>query len=131
EQTPTASVVLNVTRDVAPEQGQAIANLVAGSITGMSPNSVRIVDQKGTLLSEAYDEDPLVGSGSKQVEYVSKIERRISRSASQMLNPVLGQDNFIVQVSANVDFSQIEETSENLDGTPFLLQENVVSDSSL
>lgn len=131
EQTPTASVVLDLTRNIDAEQVKAIANLVSGSITGMDPKSVRIVDQKGTLLSEAYDDDPMVGSGSKQLEYISKIESRISRRASQMLIPILGQDNFIVEVSANVDFSQVEETSEKLDGTPFLLQESTVSDSSL
>lgn len=131
EQTPTASVVLDLTRAIDAEQVKAIANLVSGSITGMDPKSVRIVDQKGTLLSEAFDDDPMVGSGSKQLDYISKIENRISQRASQMLVPVLGQENFIVEVSANVDFSQIEETSEKLDGTPFLLSENTVSDSSL
>lgn len=131
EQIPTASVVLDLTREIDAEQVKAIANLVSGSITGMNPESVRIVDQRGTLLSEAYDDDPMVGSGSKQLEYISKIESRISKRASQMLIPVLGQNNFIVEVSANVDFSQIEETSEQLDGTPFLLQESTVSDSSL
>lgn len=131
EETPTASVILDLTRDIDAEQVKAIANLVSGSITGMDPKSVRIVDQKGTLLSEAYDEDPLVGSGSKQLEYLSKIERRISQRASQMLLPILGKDNFIVEVSANVDFSQVEETSETLDGNPVLLQESTLSDSSL
>ena len=131
EQTPTASVVLDLTRSISGDQVNAISNLVAGSITGMNPNSVQIVDQRGNLLSSSVDNDPLVGSGNRQMEYTAKIEGKISQRAQDMLTPILGKNNFRVQVSADIDFSQIEETREQLEGQPVMVQETTVTDSSM
>lgn len=131
EEKPTASVALNLTRDISSDQVNAIANLVAGSVTGMDPRAVQVVDQKGKLLSKSVDNDPLVGSGSRQMDYTAKVEANIESRAAEMLIPILGRDNFRVQVSADIDFSQIEETREQLEGQPVLLQETTVTDSSM
>lgn len=128
---PTASVALHLTRDIDGDQVNAIANLVAGSITGMDAKSVQVIDQKGKLLSESVDNDPLVGSGSRQMDYTANLESNVEKRAAQMLIPILGRENFRVQVSANIDFSQIEETSELIEGQPILIQETTVTDSSM
>jgi type III secretory pathway lipoprotein EscJ len=51
---PTASVMVRMAkgRKLADGQVSAIVNLVAGSVPGLSPDAVRVVDQHGRLLSD-------------------------------------------------------------------------------
>ncbi|MEX0759840.1 MAG: DNA repair protein RecO, partial [Tistlia sp.] len=65
-----------------------------------------------------------------QLAYVSPRERRIASRAEDMLEPMLGNENFRIRVAANVDFAQVEETREVLDGEPILLSETSVVDNT-
>lgn len=118
EEKPTASVVVDLQpgRTLEPGQVEAIANLVAGSISGMKPESVSIVDQAGQLLSsELGDKGGFAKLSVQQNEYVRKLEQESKQRASDMLYPLLGTGNFRVQVAANVDFNTVEETREEID----------------
>jgi len=115
------------------EQGQisAIVNLVAGSITGMKPESVTVVDQSGKLLSQEINGDAsLTHMSVQQMEYVRRQEDYIRQRAADMLYPVLGNDNFRIQIAADVDFSKVEETKEALDPARLLRSENVKEDKN-
>ena len=48
-----------------------------------------------------------------------------------MLLPILGEGNFRIQVSSDVDFSVVEETREMVDPQNVLTQEFIKSDSTL
>ena len=56
---PTASVMVRMAhgRQLGDSQVTAIANLVAGSVPGLSAEAVRVVDQHGRLLSQAHGAD--------------------------------------------------------------------------
>lgn len=130
ELSPTASVMLDLTAPLNESQVESIVNLIAGSVPGMKPGAVSVVDQKGRLLSAGLNaEEPARVSG-KQMEYVSQLESRIVRRASDMLEPLLGTSNFRIRVAADVDFSKVEETREVLDAEPILLSENRVLDNA-
>ena len=130
EQSPTASVMLDLTTPLNESQVESIVNLIAGSVPGMKPGAVSVIDQKGRLLSAGLNaEEPARVSG-KQMEYVSQLESRIVRRASDMLEPLLGTSNFRIRVAADVDFSKVEETREVLDAQPILLSENRVLDNA-
>ncbi|MFE8729885.1 lateral flagellar M-ring protein FliFL, partial [Aeromonas hydrophila] len=80
EEKPSASVMLDLQPGQAMEPGQveAIANLVAGSISGMKPGAVTIVDQAGQLLSVELGDKAGFGKQSvQQMEYVRKLEQYI------------------------------------------------------
>lgn len=55
--------------------GLAIVNLVAGSVPGLSPDAVRVVDQHGRLLS-----DPST-KGSDRLELQARMEDKAARAA--------------------------------------------------
>lgn len=130
EQSPTASVMLDLTAPLNESQVESIVNLIAGSVPGMKSGAVSVVDQKGRLLSAGLNaEEPARVSG-KQMEYISQLESRIVRRASDMLEPLLGTSNFRIRVAADVDFSKVEETREVLDAQPILLSENRVLDNA-
>ncbi|MBO2901579.1 lateral flagellar M-ring protein FliFL [Aeromonas dhakensis] len=134
EEKPSASVMLDLQPGQAMEPGQveAIANLVAGSISGMKPGAVTIVDQAGQLLSAELGDKAGFGKQSvQQMEYVRKLEQYIRQRASDMLYPMLGTGNFRVQIAADVNFNAVEETQQQLDPQGVVTKESSKSDKTI
>lgn len=126
EQTPTASVMLDVAIGQDPDlaQVEGIVNLVAGSVPGMTNDKVSVIDQNGQLLSDQLANGSMnKGLSQRQVEYGRSLEQQLVQRAKDMLYPILGANNFRVQVTADLDFNAVEETRESLDKEPVLLQE--------
>ncbi|MEO9750505.1 MULTISPECIES: flagellar basal-body MS-ring/collar protein FliF [Marinobacter] len=111
--TPTASVFLEVIagRRLEQEQIASIVNLVAGSIPEMSKDNVTVVDQSGNLLTGRDD-----GGDSQQIEdqydYTSRVEDRLARRVASMVRPVVGDGRFRAEVTADLDFSSVEQAEE-------------------
>ncbi|WP_068763813.1 flagellar basal-body MS-ring/collar protein FliF, partial [Oleiphilus sp. HI0066] len=110
---PSASVLIEVPamRGISREQVEAIVNLVAGSVPEMMKSDVTVVDQRGNLLSKnnETEEDARV---SREFEYSRKIESVLNNRITSILDPVLGSGRFRSEVSADVDFTEIEEAEE-------------------
>ncbi|OYD25774.1 flagellar basal-body MS-ring/collar protein FliF [Oceanimonas baumannii] len=126
EQTPTASVMLDVVpgQEPDPAQVEGIVNLVSGSVPGMTRKNVSVIDQRGQVLSdELAVNGQSRGLSLRQMEYTRQLEQQLAQRARDMLYPVLGASNFRVQVTASLDFNAVEETRESLDQTPVLLRE--------
>ncbi len=110
---PSASVFVEIYagRSLSKLQVSSIANLVASSIPELEVRDVTVVDQKGTLLnSQNVDEE--VGMAAKQLEYSQKVEDRIASRVSGILEPVVGRGRFRAEVSADLDFTAVEQTDE-------------------
>ncbi|WP_181363444.1 lateral flagellar M-ring protein FliFL [Aeromonas sp. HMWF015] len=134
EEKPSASVMLDMQPGQSIEAGQveAIANLVAGSISGMKPGAVTVVDQSGQLLSAELGDKVGFGKQSvQQMEYVRKLEQYIRQRANDMLYPILGSTNFKVQIAADVNFNAVEETQQQLDPQGVVTQESNKSDKTI
>ncbi|EAT12545.1 flagellar M-ring protein FliF [Bermanella marisrubri] len=110
---PRASVFLEIYggKGLKREQAEAIINLIASSIPELPVENVTLVDQKGNLLSkEGQDEEDLLAT--KQFDYTRKVENSLHQRVQRILEPVLGSDNFQAEVSADVDFTMVEQTQE-------------------
>ena len=130
---PSASVMLDLYSgsNIQPENIESIVNLVAGSVTGMTPERVQVVDQNGNHLSSAISANKdITQARDRQLKYTQELEQSLIGRASSMLQPILGQDNFQVQVSAKVNFNQVEETKESLDPVSVVTQENQSSNET-
>ena len=110
---PTASVFVELFsgRRLESDQVSAIANLVASSISSLSEKDVTVVDQRGRMLNGKERNSDLLLAG-KQLEYSMKIEQNLLESVNNILLPVVGQGRFKAQVSAEIDFTAIEQTEE-------------------
>lgn len=110
---PTASVLVEMYggRTLDPGQVMAIVNLVATSVPEMDKSGVTVVDQKGNLLSDLGDNSALSMAG-KQFDYTRRMEGMLTQRVQNILQPVIGNDRFKAQVSADVDFTSVESTSE-------------------
>lgn len=122
----SASVVVTLkpSRELKSEQIAAIINMVAGSVAGLDPSRVTLVDQNGNLLSARVDlsEGFEAGQGNEAARYYQEETRR---NVHDLLAPVLGADNFKVSVTADVDNDRIKETHEQYGETPRLTSEAV------
>lgn len=117
EKLPTASVVLKLKSGSQLSQNNvtAIVNLISSSVEGLVPGKVTLLDTKGRLLSKENDEDPLAVSSSKQYEMKQSVENYLALKAQNILDNVVGYENSIVKVDADINFDQIEKTMELYD----------------
>ncbi len=111
---PSASVLVELYpgRGIKPEQVKAIANLVASSISELQLDKVTVVDQKGNLLSMGVEESEELLLAGKQREYTRKLENDINQRINRILEPVVGTGRYKAEVSANVDFTAVEQADE-------------------
>lgn len=114
EQKPTASVMLSLYAGRALDQGQiaGIAHLISSSVPQLPMGNVSIIDQNGNLLSQLKSKLTEAGLDPAQLKYVRETENDIIKRIEEILKPVLGAENFKVQIAADIDFSQSEQTAE-------------------
>lgn len=110
---PTASVFVEVFagRSVDPAQVKAIMNLVASSVPGMKMADVTVVDQHGNLLSTGEDSADLL-LAEKQHKYSKEVESSVIKRINSILEPVVGSGKFRAEVSADIDFTAVEQAAE-------------------
>lgn len=113
QQKPSASVMLTLHpgRTLDRAQAAGIVHLVSSSVPELSPRAVSVLDQRGALLSGT-EEDSGKSLNEQQLQYVAQVEKSYVARVSELLEPVVGRDNLRATVTADVDFTQVESTSE-------------------
>jgi flagellar M-ring protein FliF len=111
---PSASVLVDLHPGRVLEKGQvaAIAHLTASAVPNLPVASVTVVDQRGKLLSDDEDANGLALT-ERQLAYTRSIEERHAKAVTGLLEKIVGPDAVHVQVAADVDFTQTEQTSES------------------
>ena len=80
----------------------------------MLPESVTVVDNFGNLLTRTAENNPL-GLTSAQAELKRTQEELLRSRVMQLLSPVVGAANVRSQVNLTLDFTQVENTTEDYD----------------
>lgn len=113
----SASVILTLEpgNRLSSNQTAGIASLISGSVEGLSPNSVVILDQLGNRLSDDTDESSGGDMGSVQMQIKQKSEAYLTEKGQSMLDRVLGAGNSIVRVSVEHDFEKRMREIESID----------------
>lgn len=112
KQPPTASVLLQLHpgKTLDRQQVAGIVHLVSSSVPELNPKNVSIVDQHGNLL--ASERQGAAGLDAAQLDYVARIEGDTIKRIEDILEPIMGRGNVRAQVTADVDFSQVEDMAE-------------------
>ena len=116
QQKPTASVLLSLHpgRNLDRAQLAGIVHLVASSVPEMSPSAVSVLGDTGKLLSTPTDgSGGVLGVDAEQLKYVRQVEQQYSQRILDILEPIVGRSNVKAQVTAELDFSQTESTTES------------------
>jgi len=113
QQKPSASVVLMLRggRTLDRSQLAGIVHLVASSVPELQTKDVSVLDQTGALLTENNDRN-VQGLDASQLQYVNEMESGYTKRIQELLEPVVGRENLRASVTADIDFSQSEATSE-------------------
>ncbi|MDX1346922.1 MAG: flagellar basal-body MS-ring/collar protein FliF [Thiomicrorhabdus chilensis] len=121
QQKPSASVAVKLYpgRSLNEEQVSSIVYLVASSIPNMDVKDVTVVDQHGNLLTGDAHSSGTLNMSIKQLDYTRMVEETLSSRIIKLLAPIVGGDNKVrAQVTAELDFTQQEQTRENYEPDP-------------
>jgi flagellar M-ring protein FliF len=115
QQKPSASVLVSLNSGQTLERSQlaGIIHLVSSSVPEMNPTAVTVLDDSGKLLSTPPDGSNGSAGDTQQLQYVQQLEQLYRRRILDILEPVVGPGNVKAQVTAEIDFSQTESTSES------------------
>ncbi|SDY41292.1 flagellar M-ring protein FliF [Allochromatium warmingii] len=111
---PSASVVVHLkgNRSLTDTQVKAIVHLVSSSVPELMPERVTVVDHSGRLLT-SNDDDNNRRLSLDHLEYTHRVESSYVDRVQALLTPLVGRDRVRVQVSADLDFAQVERTQES------------------
>ena len=115
EPTAKASVVLKLrgSRPLAPGTAYGIASLVAGSVEGLRPDGVMVLDSYGRPLLRTEDEGA-DGTGVP-VERQRRLERELTAQVMALLEPVVGAGRVRVNVAVRLNAESEDRTEERWD----------------
>ena len=115
----SASVLLIATGSpISSSQVQAITNLVASSVEGLSPERVSITDQRGRVLAA-----PGAGAGSMGIESDDRLrtsrqfEAALESDIEELLSTVVGRNKAVVNVTADLEFDSVQTVTESFQPT--------------
>jgi flagellar M-ring protein FliF len=113
-----ASVFLQLQpgRSLGDSQVRAIRFLVANGVEGLQPEHVAVVDSSGRAMAESDDSSGPAGPmNDKQRQARADLENYLQEKAQSMLDQVLGPGQAVVRIASEIDYSQVQETSEKYD----------------
>lgn len=128
---PSASVMLKLFagRRLDDEQVQAVVHLVASSVPDLVPSRVTVVDQSGALLTNSSG-DSTTSLTSAQFEYRKGLESDYAQRIQSLLGSIVGADRVRASVSAELDFTQTEQTRESFDPNVQLVRSEATSEDT-
>ncbi|MEQ1591656.1 MAG: flagellar basal-body MS-ring/collar protein FliF [Thiobacillaceae bacterium] len=136
QQKPSASVLLNLYpgRSLDPAQVSAIVHLVSSSIPDLPTKNITILDQSGQMLSKNNDGELDNQLDPGQLKYVEEYQQNIAKRIESILQPILGENNVRAEVTAEVDFSRVEQAAEtykpNQNATDGAIRSQQISEAS-
>lgn len=132
QQKPGASVLISLYpgRVLDGAQVSGIVHLVSSSVPDMPLKNVTVVDQNGNLLSASKDGLTRAGLEPDQLDYLRQVEQSYVKRIEDILVPITGADNVRAQVTADLDFSQAEQTAETFKPNPTPAEATIRSQQS-
>lgn len=130
---PSASVLLDLYagRRLSEEQVAGIVHLVASSVPELEPEQVTVVDQRGNLLTARHASGD-AALRDERFKFARRLEEMYVQRIQDLLAPIVGADGVRAQVSAEVDYTLTETTSETYNpDTQIVRSEQVAEDARL
>ncbi len=132
EKNPSATVVLTMQRGrlLSAEEVDAVVDIVASAVQGMSPNRVTVTDQNGRLLNSG-SQNSISARSRNEFDLEQRREKEYMDKIDNILIPVVGLGNYTAQVDVTMDFTNVEETSRRYNSDlPSLRSEMKVEEST-
>ncbi len=109
-------VHLRTGAQLAPQNVQAISQLVSSAVEGLSPDSVSVMDMRGNLLARGRKSLASDGEYSgEMLEFQQQIEKSLVAKVNATLEPLLGAERFRTSASVECDFAAGQLSEETYD----------------
>jgi len=114
---PTASIVVGIAGggDLTADQVRSIRNLVASAVPNLKPDRVTLVDASGKMLAAGSPDGDAALDSQAASDRKSQIEEHIRRAVKDVVEGVVGAGKARVQVTADLDMTQLTEQKETFD----------------
>lgn len=133
---PSASIALKLKplAGLKPEQIKGVMGLVVGSVQGMKPENVHIIDMEGNVLSDnlalSDERAKLTKLSMDQYQVRRQYEKELETRIQQMLVRVLGPNKAVAMVTADLDFDQRQTISNTVQPGETLSQQTITESGS-
>jgi flagellar M-ring protein FliF len=126
---PAASVLVSLFpgRELSDRQLAGIVHLVAFSVPGLEADKVSVVDNLGKLLS-GQDSNDDFATTKENFRHTQQLEQDYVGRIVSILAPFLGEGAVTAQVTADVDYTAIERTSERYEPETSVRSEQLVEE---
>ena len=131
--TASASVALKMKplEKLKPEQIKGISDLVSGSVEGLKPENIHIIDMDGRILSDEVKEASnasIYQKASDQQQVKRTYEKEMEKRVQEVLERVLGPGKAVAMVTADLDFSQQQVTTTVPNSASVVLSEKTLTE---
>jgi flagellar M-ring protein FliF len=121
EKEVTASVFLKVRpgRSLSKDQVAGIVQLVAGSVEGLKPDNVTVVDSSGVVLYKngGSGSGAAIALSGQQYELQKSVERTLEESVQSMLDKFIPSNRSIVRANVELNLKKVEKVEEEVKPT--------------
>jgi flagellar M-ring protein FliF len=97
------------------EATQAILNLVAAAVPGLTPRNIAVVDSRGDLLARAGQPVGQSAEAASADETRRGTELRLSRAVEEILERSLGPGRVRAEAAVRMNYDRVNETKESYD----------------
>ncbi len=140
EGTASASVVIKLKprTQLKPEQVKGLSDLIVGSVEGLKPENVHIIDTEGNVLND-FLKDPAGQGGvagfsgtvvEKQQQIRRAYEKELENRVQAMLAKVLGPNKAVAMVTAELDFNQQQTNTTEVITGPIVSERSITESGS-
>lgn len=131
ERAPSASVAITEEPGaiLSDQRAQAIAQIVARSVSGMKPSQVTVIDSMGTIRWDGASSEGANGMGDRKIAAQIAEGQRIERELQRKLDAAFGPGNTLVSAQVEMDFDKrrIETVERMPSDTPVSTEQNTES----
>jgi len=128
---PSASVYVKMQRGrLEKDQVLAVQHLIAAAVPDLEPSGVSIIDERGTLLSQGFEDETTLMVRTQE-EMRRKVEARLAQAVETLLGRSVGPGRVRAEVRADMDFDRIAVEQEIYDPDSQVARSTVTREESI
>ncbi len=127
----SANVTINekVGSSVTPDQGRAMAMLVASSVEGLTADKVTIFSSEGRAIWDGQETSGTTGRANNKLEMERSYARNIRDDLQEQLNRIVGTGNALASVDVTLDLDKVSQTENTTAATEDPITKSTVKES--
>jgi len=125
---PSATVKVIERGRLDADNVEAIQNIVAYAVDGLTPERVKVVNRLMRILVGAEERDPLSRLTDEQLQLTRTYEKELEQKALDVLGKFVPRAE--VKITVDLDFKHVDATETTYDPDPVVRHERIETESS-